>query len=262
MKKQKLRVNQILSILNDRQIATTSELATLCSVSDVTIRRDLHAMEQERLVNVVHGAVSLNIETAKLKMSDKYFITQQAEHNRREKLAIGEAAMALIEPNDTIIIDVGTTPYFLARAIPHDFPVTIICYSLNTFIELHDRENCNVIFAGGYFHQNSLICESNEGIDLVRRLRAKKAFMGATGINDKMGVTSSNYNEQRIKQASIASSLERILLVDSSKFGVVKAAYFADIEDFNTIVTDAGVSEEYERLIAEKGVRLIKAAAN
>lgn len=258
MKKHNVRANQILSILNDRQMATTSELATLCGVSDVTIRRDLLIMSQERLVTVVHGAVSLNIETAKLKMSDKYFITQQAERNKREKQAISDAAMALIEPNDTIILDVGTTPYFLARAIPPDFPITIICYSLNTFIELHDRTNCNLIFAGGYFHQNSLICESSEGIELIRRLRAQKAFMGATGINDKMGITSSNYNEQRIKQAAIASSLHRILLADSTKFGVVKAAYFADIEDFDTIITDSGVSEEYEKLITGKGVRLIK----
>lgn len=257
MKKQTARLNQIVQYLQGEPLLSVARLAEQCDVSDVTLRRDLKQLSDEGIVHVVNGAVSLNLSTDKLRIGDKYFISQQAQKQIEEKTQIGKEAAKLLEPNDTVVIDVGSTAYFFARAIPHDLPLTVICYSLNTFIELHDRDACNVIFAGGVFHRNSLMCEGAEGISLVKRLRARKAFMGATGVHESMGVTSSNYNEQAMKQAAISSSLTKYLLVDSMKFGVVKTAYFADLDDFDYVITDAGISPRYETHINNSGVTLV-----
>lgn len=239
-------------------MATVAQLAEHCEVSEVTMRRDLKQLQDDGLITSVNGAASLNLQTEGLRVGDKYYVSQQAQQKKEEKMRIAEKAVSFLEPHDTILIDVGTTPYFFARAIPHDLPLTVICYSLNTFIELHDREACTVIFAGGFFHRNTLICESPEGINLVKRLRAQKAFMGATGVHNGMGLTSSNYSEQAIKQAAIASSLSLFLLVDSTKFGVVKTAFFTDIEDFQTIITDTEIPPEYEKMITNAGADLYK----
>ena len=258
MNKQAARLNEIVSLLKERHITTVSALADSCGVSDVTIRRDLRQLNDDGIVTTFNGTVSMNLHTEKLSMGDKYYISQQAERQKEEKMRIARKAASLIEPHDTIVIDVGTTTYFLARAIPVDFPITVICYSLNAFIELHDRESCTVIFAGGVFHKNSLMCESPQGIDLIRCSRASKAFLGASGVHNRMGLTSSHYNEQALKQAVIASSVSRTLLVDSTKFGVVKPAYFADIDDFDTIITDSGVSEDYEAWLRDSDRRVHK----
>lgn len=256
MNKQTARLNEIIKFLTGAQLTTVSHLAEHCSVSEVTMRRDLKQLQDDGLVNTVNGAVSLNMNSEGLRIGDKYYISQQAERNKAAKQRIAQKAVSFLEPHDTIVVDVGSTPYFFARAIPQDLPLTVICYSLNAFIELHDREACSIIFAGGFFHRNSLICESPEGISLVQRLRVQKAFMGATGVHTYMGVTSSNHSEQGIKQAAIASSLSRFLLVDSSKFGKVKTAFFTDIEDFQTVITDSGIPSEYERTIRDAGCQL------
>lgn len=258
MNKQALRLNDIVSFLKERQITTVSTLADTCGVSEVTIRRDLKQLNDDGIVTTLNGTVSMNLQTDGLRMGDKYYISQQAEKQKEEKMRIARKAASLIEPHDTIVIDVGTTTYFLARAIPADLPVTVICYSLNTFIELHDRDACTVIFAGGVFHKNSLMCESSQGIDLIRCSRASKAFLGASGVHSRMGLTSSHYNEQALKQAVIASSVSRTLLVDSTKFGVVKPAYFADIEDFDTIITDDGIPEDYDAWLRDADVSVFK----
>ena len=99
--------------------------------------------------------------------------------------------------------------------------------------------------------------ESPEGIDLIRKTRATKAFVSAAGVHETLGVTCSNNYEVLTKNAILSSSVEKILLVDSEKFGIVKSAYFADLNTFTTIITDSGVSDEWKARIKEMKIQLI-----
>jgi len=250
-------MNYILNLLSRNGMMRVGDLAEHCAVSDVTLRRDLRRLEADGLVFVAHGAASLNPTSDTLRVGDQYFISQQQLVHREEKAAIGRRAAELVQPNETIIIDTGTTPYFLARELPQDYSLTVICFSLNSFIELHDRSDISLIFPGGYFHSNTLMCESEEAQALVKRLRASKAFLGATGIHEQMGVTSSNPFEQKMKDVAMDSALTNILLVDSHKFGVVQSSYFAELHDFKTVITDSGIPDKYAGIIEEQGVELI-----
>lgn len=250
-------MNDILNLLANSGMVRVADLAEQCAVSDVTLRRDLRRLEADGMVFVAHGAASLNPTSDTLRIGDQYFISQQQLVHREEKAAIGKRAAALVQRNETIIIDTGTTPYFLARELPTDYNLTVICVSLNSFIELHDRSDVSLIFPGGYFHSNTLMCESEEALALVRRHRASKAFLGATGIHEQMGVTSSNPFEQKMKDVAMESSLTNILLVDSYKFGVVQSSYFAELHDFQTLITDAGIPDKYAQIIKDQGVELI-----
>lgn len=250
-------MNYILNLLSKNGMMRVTDLADQCTVSDVTLRRDLRRLEADGLVFVAHGAASLNPGSETLRIGDQYFISQQQLVHRQEKAAIGKRAAQLVQRDETIVIDTGTTPYFLARELPANYNLTVICFSLNSFIELHDRPDISLIFPGGYFHSNTLMCESEEALALVKRHRASKAFLGATGIHEQMGVTSSNPFEQKMKEVAMESSLTNVLLVDSFKFGVVQTSYFADLHDFRTIVTDTGIPEKYATIIREQDVELI-----
>jgi len=257
--KQQQRMNEIVRILSTGGMQRVTDLADQTGVSEVTVRRDLRRLEDDGLVFIAHGAASINPGSDTLRIGDQYFITQQQALHQHEKMVIGKKAASLVEPQDTIVIDSGTTPYYLARALPANYDLTVICVSLNVFIELHDRKDVTLIFTGGYYHQNSLMCESEEGIAMIRRHRATKAFLGATGIHEKMGVTSSNPWEQKTKRAIMESSLTNVLLVDSDKFRVVQTSYFADLHEFDVLVTDSGVPERYISHIANSGVQLVYA---
>lgn len=252
-------MNEIVRILSTVGMQRVTDLAEQTSVSEVTVRRDLRKLEDDGLVFIAHGAASINPGSDTLRIGDQYFITQQQAVHQHEKMVIGKRAAALVEPHDTIVIDTGTTPYYLARALPANYDLTVICVSLNVFIELHDRNDVNLIFAGGYYHKNSLMCESEEGIAMIRRHRASKAFLGATGIHEKMGVTSSNPWEQKTKRAIMESSLTNVLLVDSGKFRVVQTSYFADLHEFDIVISDSEVPDQYVSHITNSGVELIYA---
>jgi len=100
------------------------------------------------------------------------------------------------------------------------------------------------------------VFESPEAVEMIGRFRANKAFISASGVSERLGVTCTNTYEIEVKKASIRSSLGRILLVDSSKFGTIQAAYFADLREFTSVITDAGIPEDYAEHIRGLGIDL------
>jgi DeoR family deoxyribose operon repressor len=98
--------------------------------------------------------------------------------------------------------------------------------------------------------------ESPEGRELITRHRATKAFISAAGVNSEFGVTCSNAYERETKRVSIESAVQKILVADSSKFGVIRSDYFADLEDFDAVVTDGALEESYREELEQLGIQL------
>lgn len=262
MGKKSNRQYNILAVLQQKNGISVKELAELLDVSEMTVRRDLHELAESNALRLFHGGAILNPEYPQPKaIIDKtnwqYQVKTEDIRNVDRKRRIGQKAAELIEENDIIIIDSGSTTIHLSEAIPDDFPFTSIFWALNILDALKAKENCSMIFAGGYYHENSMMFESPEGVALISRNRANMGFFAAGGVSDRLGVTNNNPYAVDIKQASLASSLRRILLVDSSKFGDIKPAHYAELTDFETIITDDGVPEEYAELIDKLGIELI-----
>ncbi len=230
------------------------ELTKKFDVSEMTIRRDLSLLANENLVDLIPGGAILKRPQDN---ESRYLVTNEESVRTIEKLKIGQRAVSLIEPNETIILDIGTTTEYLAKYLREDAPITVLCYTLNTLVEVYKKKNCSIIFAGGYFHPQTMTFESAEGIELIRRTRADKAFVSAAGIHNELGVTTVYPHELQAKKAILSSAKSRILVVDSSKFGQTKSVYFADLSSFQTVITDTGIPEDYARFIRDLGVELL-----
>jgi DeoR family transcriptional regulator, deoxyribose operon repressor len=253
--KRRDRISQILEILQLTRGATIRELSRRLDVSEMTIRRDLEVLSNDRKVRLVHaGAIP-----AEGLSEEGLFLRAPAledSPSAEERMRIGRKAASLVEPGDIVIIDSGSTTEWLARAIPADLPVTILCFALNILVAAGQGASRTVVFAGGSLHHDTLVFESPEGVSLVRRYRANKAFLSAGGVDAGLGLTCANPAEAELKKAAVASSQTRILLTDSRKFGTVKPAWFADLKDLDAIITDQGVSLEYVEILRELGIAL------
>lgn len=251
------RIKSIIDMLRYKNAVTIKDLTKKLAVSEMTIRRDLSLLEDDNIVELIPGGAILKASRDAERDDEKYLITNEETRRTREKLRIGQKAASLIEANDTIILDVGSTTEYIAKFIREDTHVTILCYALNILVEIYRKKNCYPIFTGGYFHDNTLMFESLEGIDLIKRTRADKGFISAAGFHEKLGITCANPYEIETKKAAINSSKTKILVLDSNKFGKTKIAYFADIHDFDIIITDSEISEKYKDIIRNRGIELI-----
>jgi len=226
MKKQEKRLDNILGILREENAASTRELAHKLRVTEMTIRRDLNILALKNEIRIIHGGA---IYTGQKLDNERYQFFDEETRCKKEKESIGNKAASLIQNGDTIILDGGSTAECVARHIPTDIEITVLCYSLNVI---------------------------NLGVNLIKSMRASKAFISATGVNSTLGLTCKNISEVETKKAVIASSDTKILIVDSTKFGKVHIAHFADLDDFDIIITDNGIPREHRELILEKEITL------
>lgn len=267
MTKKVKRINQLISVVKERNGISVRELANIFHVSEMTIRRDLQVLESNNIVSNVYGATIYNPANQLKSLNhlsddgsgfDSSYVLKDAKGSQNlEKDRIGKYAAGIIAENDIVIIDTGSTTERLAEHISRSLSATIMCFNLNIVSRLSEHENVSLILGGGYFHPNTQMFESAQGISLVETIRATKAFVSAAGVHKELGITCANNYESPTKRAILQASAERILLIDSSKFGSIRSSFFANITDFHKIITDTKISSEWIDYIKSVGIELI-----
>jgi DeoR family deoxyribose operon repressor len=248
------RISQITRIIQDRNGSTIRELSRELAVSENTIRRDLHNLEHSNIISLVHGAAIYKGSGIPNREVPEYQLLLEKAVSNTEKERIGKAAVRLVSPGDTIIIDVGTTTEYLAKYIPQNCSITVLCFTSNVLFEIYKKNVDNLIIGGGYYHANTQLFESQESLSIIRKIRANKYFMSAAGVSKELGVTCANQYEIGVKQASIESSYQKILLADSKKFGQIKPAYFTSLEVIDMVITDTGINPEWVKIMENIGI--------
>jgi DeoR family transcriptional regulator, deoxyribose operon repressor len=253
--KRRDRFQRILQYLQANRGATLAELAAEFGVSEMTVRRDLDEMAGRGEVRLVHTGAIL-ATGAQAGLPPRWSLAEGETAGAAEKVRIGRKAASLVDPGDTIIVDCGAAGEWLVRSLPERMPVTVVCWSLNVLVEARRRECGSIVLAGGSLRDDTLAFESPEGVQLVRRLRANKAFLDAAGASERLGVTCMGAHEAEMKKAAVASAQTRVLATHSDAFGRVAPAWFAQPSDFDVIVTDAGISLEYVEIARSLAVAL------
>jgi DeoR family deoxyribose operon repressor len=258
-RKREDRFKKILEALERTRGSSIHELAAELDVSEMTIRRDLETLSEQGRVRMVHAGAVPSTEQGE-RMRSEYSLAGAPAANSTsetaEKMRIGQKAASLVEAGDIVFIDSGSTTEWLARSVPLKMPLTIVCCALNILLEAGRGKERTLIFPGGALRGESLVFESPEGVSLLRRHRVTKAFFSAGGVSDSLGITCSDPAEAELKKAAVSMSQTRILLVDSRKFGRVRPAWFAELRDFDAVVTDSGVSLEYVEILRTQGIAL------
>ena len=234
------RLQELARVLNERGSLHLRAAAALLGVSEMTVRRDVAARGD--LITYLGGHL---LAADGLNGTARYALSDEEKSHTAAKIAICARAAELIKDGDTIFIDCGSTTPHLAARIARGVRATVVCYSLNVADILCRNTDLRVILLGGLWHPSSASFSSDESLTLIGKLGINKAFVSAAGVDVTRGVSCVQFHEVAVKQAAMARSVEKYLVVDSSKFGQVKPAFFARIEEFDGIVTDGGIAREF-----------------
>jgi DeoR family transcriptional regulator, deoxyribose operon repressor len=250
------RLNKIIAILKENETMPVRRLASMLGVSEMTIRRDLNTLKNESIVDRSYGTATYRRNPVVENTVSNYELYSAKIQHNEEKDRIGRFAATLIEPGDVVIIDSGSTADKLARYMPEDMDITVLCYNYNVLSCLINKTLTKLIFPGGYYHPTEQLFESPQSIELISEIRATKAFISATGVHEKLGITCANNYEVPNKRTAIQSAQTKILITDSSKFGKVSPAYFAQLSEMDMIITDSGLSPEWKNFIQRADIKL------
>lgn len=255
MTKLRKRLTNEVELIGAHRFLSIKQLAKEVGVSEMTVRRDLVKLESENLVRTVYGGVTLPHDSQN--SDTKYTLSSEQNKNKQQKEAIIAKAAEYLEPGDVIFLDSGTTIQMLAEKISPNYSYTIITSSYNILEVVVKLTNSTIICPGGIFSEKPLVFYDLESANMIRRYRANKAFIGATGFELELGLTCGYLEDAPLKRAMIESSKEKILLIDSTKFGRVSTCPFASIDNFTTVITDSDIPDVYLQYIKKSGVDLI-----
>ncbi|MBR2566209.1 MAG: DeoR/GlpR transcriptional regulator [Paenibacillus sp.] len=233
------RYDRIIELVNIKGSIRVSELSEHCRVTEETIRRDLDRLEQAGRLRRSHGG-AVSMKEVQPEIPYRIRETSQA----LEKKRIAEAALALIEDGDRILLDASTTAGYMAVNMP-DMPLTILTNSIQVATELSTREKIEVISTGGQLAARSLSFVGPLAERSLETYHVDKLFLSCKGVHLESGtISETNELQARLKQKMVGIADQVILLADSSKFGIRAFARVTGLEAVHTIITDQICSEE------------------
>src|ERR1700739_1705214 len=243
-----LRRQQTVNLLEETGTLNVGELADRFGVSVVTIRKDLDELEAEGLLERTFGGAVFSHRSR----FNKSFLQRTREH-RQEKHAIAAAAFEYVQNGDTIVLDAGTTTLALAQLLKrHVKSVFIITCSLPAALELSSA-GYDILLLGGMVRNKSLALLGRETLWMLDRYRADKAFLGSSGFTIEKSPTPPNPDDAQIKEAIMRVSLEKYVLVDSSKFGDQCLTRFAHLRDVALTITDSHLPKAKVKALEASG---------
>ncbi|RZL87829.1 MAG: DeoR/GlpR transcriptional regulator [Variovorax sp.] len=225
-----LRLSRMQELVEARGPLPINEAAQLLDVTAMTIRRDLAAADSP--LTALGGYVL----AATLPSGDRYSLDEASDQHAAHKRAACQRAAEWVHAHDSLFIDCGTTMVHFAEALPPDVPLSVVCYSTNIASILSRRPNTQLMLLGGLYHPSSASFLSDEGLHYLNRLGVSKAFISAGGLDSERGASCSNFHEVPVKQAAIRSASETFLVVDESKLGLLRPAFFSPLDAFAHIV--------------------------
>ena len=248
-----VRIKKITNELMSKKIVSIKELVHLLDVSEMTIRRDVAELGKQGMIDVFFGGISMKADHGS---GYNYQIEKELTEKTDEKRRIAQKAVSLIEPNDVILIDTGSTTEMMLDYFTDDMNHVVYSYSLNIINRVCKKRSLRLVACGGYFHGNTSMFESEGGADLIKGACINKVFFGARGILEEVGITTAEPHEVNMKKAALQASKVKILLADSSKFGKAWYAKYAEFEDIDVVISDSTLGSEYRKMIEDNGITL------
>ncbi len=253
--KNSVREREILNLLADRDQVSVSELAEHLGVSEATVRRDLQTMEEQGLLQRIHGGAT----RVGIGRHEPFFQDKMAQ-NRQAKESIARKALELIEENDHIYLDGGSTVLCLARLLDQFRSLTIVTNSLMVAAELMETTH-DLILVGGQFRSLSRTLVGPLTQPIIEALHVDKAFMGTMGFTAEDGMTTTDFNEAFTKERIMERAGQVVLLADSSKLGKTSFVRSGRAADVDILITDKVPSEEFMEAMRRVHVKVILAGA-
>jgi DeoR family fructose operon transcriptional repressor len=236
------------------EFASLDELSELVDASISTVRRDLDALESKGSLKRTHGGARLTNPK-----SDEFTFSTRDTQQLDEKELIGRACAELILPNQTVIVDAGTTCFHVARHLDAKNP-HIITNSLPVANHFSASNKLEVVVTGGVIYPRLGVLVGPLAVASIAQVRADLSIMSCGGLTPA-GVTNSHGLLIEIQRAMMRASRRVVLCVDHTKFGRQSISQLCALDAINTVITDQAPPTEMRAAFSRAGVELIVASA-
>ena len=245
------RAKQIVEYLKLHNLVTVDELVSLTGASPATIRRELTRLDKKKAMYRVHGGETLN----RFVPSQHTTSEKQGKHHK-EKLRIAAKASNLVKPGDSIVLDAGTTTIEIARNLIN-MPLRVITNDLHIGLMLAEYQQMEVSVTGGTVDWSSQSCVGDVAVNFLSKVHPTYTFISCNAFKVDTGITAPTSDKAAVKRIMTQQSSKRVLVADSSKYGLTQLFEVGPLTSVDMIITDDGLDEKAADEIKKQGIELI-----
>ncbi len=227
------RREQIIQCLKEQGDVRVSELSELFSTSEVTIRSDLAELEKNGILQRVHGGA---IQTLK-----NYYAldaSQRLNARKEEKIQIANLVKDLIQDGDNIIMNSGSTNYFIAQELSQKNNICIITNSIQIAEVFSAHKRHQVVLLGGIFNDQYLFTYGDDAIKQLCKYRVNKTILSADGVDIKNGITTYHNEVANLCRLMMKKASLSIVAADHTKLGHTAFSQVENLDVIDYLVTD------------------------
>jgi DeoR family transcriptional regulator, aga operon transcriptional repressor len=247
------RRRKILELVEQTGQVTIHDVAKRFAVSAVTARSDLDALSANGVVLRSHGGA------VRYEPTQDYPLRLKAALHRSEKSRIGQAAAQLVHPNETIILDSGTTTAEIAKSLKRAKikSLTVITSALNIASELTDAPEMSLIMLGGLLRPVSYSFVGPQAEAMLRDLHADRLFLAVDGFDLESGPFTPDVLEAQLNGLMMQVSKETTVVADSTKLGRRSLFRIGPMEKVHRLITDTHAPEGFVEALRKKNIEVV-----
>lgn len=243
------RKAHLLKLLKRDGRLEAKDVAAELGLSDDTIRRDLRELAASGKLQRVHGG-ALPKSPAEADLAARSSIASES------KQQVGKTAAALIQPEQVVIIDGGTTALQLVNNLPRDQRNTVVTHSPVVAVALEPFLSITVIMIGGTVFRHSMVNVGASAIEAMSHIRADIYFMGVTGVDVEAGLSTGDLEEAHIKQALSRRSADTVVLASAEKLEVASPYVVMPLQQASAIVLDSTAPARFRTRMKKAGLEV------
>ncbi|MFJ4844287.1 MULTISPECIES: DeoR/GlpR family DNA-binding transcription regulator [unclassified Streptomyces] len=238
------------------------ELARVVQTSEVTVRRDVRALEAEGLLDRRHGGAVLPGGFTR-----ESGFPQKSHLSTAEKTAIADLAAGLVEEGEAIVVGAGTTTQELARRLARVPGLTVVTNSLLVAQALAHANRVEVVMTGGTLRGSNYALVGSGAEQSLQGLRVSRAFLSGAGLTAERGLSTSNMLSASVDRALVQAAAEVVVLADHTKLGTDTMFQTVPTDLITHLVTDAPPAGDDRaatelQALADRGVQVAVASTD
>lgn len=245
------RRKKILEMINRDGSVKVTGLSKLFDISEVTIRTDLADMEYKGLLTRVHGGA-----VSSYKPYYSMSLNQRMSTNQEQKEIIAQKIAGMIEDNDTIMLNSGTTTLLVFRALPQNLNLSIVTNSISIALEGTANPNFNIILLGGLINSKYQFTFGDDAIRQLKSYHADKLILSVDGIDSEHGFSTYYDKEAEIDRIMLQQSSVNIVAADHSKFDRCAFTKISDLSVADYIITDSDIPPALKTKITKNSIKV------
>lgn len=246
------RIENIKNFIYNNKIVTLDQICNEFKISKSTIRRDIQdLLLSDSRFKKIYGGIKFDSKNNPIPFNERKIT------NIAEKILISKKASELVEDNDIIFIDFGTTVLNIVDYLKDIKNLTVITNNLEVIYKAINYNNMNVISLSGSLNRKNLSLLGASSANILKTYNISKCFMSTTGLSINNGVTDLSSLEAEIKSVAVQKSNMVVLLADKSKFNCVSLQTYCNLNEIDKLITDEYPPEDISSYLKKNNIEII-----